>query len=88
MTSRQARLLIREESVITAAIGSLVGVALGIFLAWVITRALAGEGIVFSLPWIQVAAVLVVGLLAGMLASIFPARRAARVDVLDAIAHE
>jgi putative ABC transport system permease protein len=88
MTSRQARLLIREESVITAAIGSLVGVALGIFLAWVITRALAGEGIVFSLPWTQVAAVLAVGLLAGMLAGIPPARRAARVDVLDAIAHE
>jgi putative ABC transport system permease protein len=88
MTRRQARVLIRNESVITAAIGSLVGVALGIFLAWVVIRSLSSEGIVFSLPWLQVAGVLAVGLLAGVLAAVPPARRAARLDLLAAIAHE
>jgi len=88
MTSRQARELIRDESVVTAAIGTLVGVALGIFLAWVITRALASEDIVFSLPWGEVAIVLAGGLASGVLAAIPAARRAARVDLLEAIAHE
>jgi putative ABC transport system permease protein len=88
MTRRQARLLIRDEAVITAAIGSIVGVALGIFLAWVITRALSSEGVVFSLPWLQVAAVLAMGPVAGAIAAIPPARRAARLDVLEAIAYE
>ncbi len=88
MTPRQARLLIRDESLITAAIGSLVGVALGIVLAWVITRALSAEGIVFALPLVQVLGVLAVGLGAGVLAAVPPARRAARLDVLAAIAHE
>jgi putative ABC transport system permease protein len=88
MTRSQARALIREESLITAAIGSIVGVALGIFLAWVVIRSLSNEGIVFSLPWLQVVGVLVVGLLAGVLAAVLPARRAARLDLLTAIAHE
>ena len=88
MTPRQARVLICDESVITAAIGALVGVGLGIALAWVITRAMSTEGIVFALPLVQVLAVLAVGLCAGVLAAVPPARRAARLDVLAAIAHE
>ncbi|MDQ6607592.1 MAG: FtsX-like permease family protein, partial [Actinomycetota bacterium] len=88
MTRSQARLLIRNESMITAAIGSIVGVGLGIFLAWVVIRSLSSEGIAFSLPWLQVVGVLAVGLLAGVLAAAPPARRAARLDLLAAIAHE
>jgi putative ABC transport system permease protein len=88
MTPGQARRLIRNESLITAAIGSIVGIALGIFLAWTVTRSLRNEGIVFSLPWLQVLAVLAVGLLVGVLAAFPPARRAARLDLLAAIAHE
>ncbi len=88
MTRGQARVLIRNESLITAAIGSIVGVALGIFLAWVVIRSLSSEGIAFVLPWLQVLAVLAVGLLAGVLAAVLPARRAARLDLLAAIAHE
>jgi putative ABC transport system permease protein len=88
MTAGQARVLIRNEGLITAVIGSLVGVALGVFLAWVVIRSLSGEGLVFSAPWLQVLGVFAVGVLAGVLASILPARRAARLDVLAAIAHE
>ncbi len=88
MTPDQARSLIRDESVITAAIGTIVGIALGLALAWIITRALSDQGIVFEVPWPQVGLVLVLGLLAGVLAAIAPASRAARIDVLTAIAHQ
>ena len=88
MTPSQARGLVRDESVITAAIGTAVGVLLGIFFAWVMTRALTSDGVIFAVPWLQVLALLVIGLLAGVLASVLPARRAARLDVLAAIAHE
>jgi putative ABC transport system permease protein len=88
MTRRQARGLIRAESLMTAAVGTLVGIELGLALAWIVTRALSSEGIVFSVPLAQVGLVLVVGLLAGALAAIAPAARAAQLDVLAAIAHE
>ena len=88
MTRRQARGLVRDESLLTAAVGTLVGIVLGLVLAWIVTRALSDEGVVFSVPWAQVGLVLVVGLLAGALAAIAPAARAAQLDVLAAIAHE
>ena len=88
MTPGQTRTLIRDESMITAALGSIAGVALGILLAWMVTLALAGEEIVFAVPILQVVGLLVVGLLAGVVASVLPARRAARLDVLAAIAQE
>ncbi|MGI8411804.1 MAG: ABC transporter permease [Solirubrobacteraceae bacterium] len=88
MTAGQARALIRNESVITAAIGSVAGVALGIFVAWVITRTLSNQGVVFAVPWAQVVGLLALGLLAGVLAALPPALRAGRIDVLAAIAHE
>jgi putative ABC transport system permease protein len=88
MTPRQAREMVRNESVITAAIGTIVGIALGLALAWIITRALTDQGIVFSIPWLQVAVLFVLGLLAGVVAALAPAARAARIDVLAAIAHE
>jgi putative ABC transport system permease protein len=88
MTRGQTRTLIRDESVITAAIGALVGLLLGVFFAWIMTRALTSEGIVFAIPWGQVALLLALGLLAGVIAAAPPARRAAKLDLLAAIAHE
>jgi putative ABC transport system permease protein len=88
MTARQARILIRNESLITAAIGSIVGVALGVFLAWAVIHSVRDEGIVFSPPWLQVLGVFAVGLASGVVAAQLPARRASRLDVLAAIAHE
>ncbi|MGI8428602.1 MAG: ABC transporter permease [Solirubrobacteraceae bacterium] len=88
MTSAQARTLIRDESVITAAIGSLAGVVLGLFLAWVVTRALPDQGVLFTVPWLQVAGLLVLGLLAGVVAGLPPAARAGRINILEAISHE
>ena len=88
MTPEQTRVLIRDESIITAALGAIAGVVLGVLLAWIVTLALAGDGVVFALPVVQVLALLVLGLAAGVVASVLPARRAVRLDVLDAIAQE
>lgn len=88
MTSEQARGMIRAESLITAAIGTFVGIVVGLALAWIVSRSLMSEGIVFAVPWLQLGLLLVLGLLAGVLAAIIPAGRAARLDVLAAIAHE
>jgi putative ABC transport system permease protein len=88
MTRQQARALIRDESLVTAAIGTLVGVVLGLAIAWIVTRALASEGIAFAVPWPQLGLLVLVGLLVGVLAALPAAARAARLDVLTAIAHE
>lgn len=88
MTRAQTRELIRDESLITAAIGTVIGVALGIVIAWLVTRALTAQGIVFAIPWLQLGLVLVAGLAVGVLAAVPAAARAARLDVLSAIAHE
>jgi putative ABC transport system permease protein len=88
MTPEQTKVLIRDESIITAALGAIAGVILGVLLAWIVTLALAGDGVVFALPVLQVLALLVLGLLAGVAASVLPARRAVRIDVLDAISQE
>lgn len=88
MTPEQTRVLIRDESFITAALGAIAGVVLGVLLAWIVTLALAGDGVVFALPVLQVLGLLALGLLAGVVALVVPARRAARLDVLKALAHE
>jgi putative ABC transport system permease protein len=88
MTRRQARRMIRHESVITALIGAALGLPLGIFLAALVTRALRSEGVVFSLPAVTVAAFTLVAVVAGVLAAVVPARRAARLNVLEALQYE
>ena len=88
MSRRDVRRLIRYESVITAAFGAVLGLVLGLFLAWVVTRALESEGIGFAVPAAQIAALLGFALLVGVGAAILPARRAARLDVLKAISYE
>ena len=88
MTRKEVRRMIRYESVITACFGALLGLLLGVFFAFVVVQALAEEGIGFSLPLGQVVALLVFAILVGVLAAILPARRAARLDVLEAISYE
>jgi putative ABC transport system permease protein len=88
MTRRQARRMIRHESVITALIGAALGLPLGIFLAALVTRALRGEGVVFSLPAVTLAGFALVAVVAGVLAAVAPARRAARLNVLEALKYE
>jgi putative ABC transport system permease protein len=88
MTRRQVRRMIRHESVITALIGATLGMALGIFLAALVTRALSDQGVVFSAPIRSLIVFLAAAIFAGMLAAILPARRAARLNVLNALQYE
>jgi putative ABC transport system permease protein len=89
-TSAQARSMIRLESVLVSAFGALCGVALGAFLGWALAEAGAkAEGLaVVTLPAGQLALIVVLGCLAGIAAAIRPARRAARLPVLAAVAAE
>jgi putative ABC transport system permease protein len=88
MSRRQVRQLVRYESVITALIGGVLGVVLGILLAVVVSRPLASEGFVLSIPFASILIFLILAALAGVLAAIPPARRASRLDVLEALAYE
>lgn len=85
-TARQIRALIRFESVITALIGGLLGTVIGLVFAWLTTFALDDLGLVFAVPVLQLVALLVVAVVIGILAAVVPARRAARMNVLEALA--
>jgi ABC-type antimicrobial peptide transport system permease subunit len=86
MTRRQVRRMIRHESVITALIGGVLGIILGVVLgALLIARV---SFIDFHLPTGQLIIFAVVTIFVGILAAIFPARRAARLDPLEALQYE
>jgi putative ABC transport system permease protein len=89
MTRQQLRSSIRWESVIIAVQGTLLGLLIGLFLGWALVRALHDEGIeVFQIPIGSLAAVVVLGGLAGVLAAVLPSRRAAKLRVLRAVLTE
>jgi len=88
MTRRQARRMIRHESVITALIGAAMGLGLGLFLSGLITQAMSDYELSFSVPIPVLAAFTLVAVIAGIGAAIMPARRASRLNVLDALQYE
>ncbi len=88
MTRRQVRRMVRHESIVTALIGAALGMGIGIFLAGITTLALSDYGVVFALPYKSLAAFVAVAILAGMLAAILPARRASKLNVLEALQYE
>jgi putative ABC transport system permease protein len=90
-TRAQLRAMVRWESVLVAAFGTAGGLALGAFLGWVLVEASDGasdSAFAFAIPPLRLLVVALVGLAAGALAGLRPARRAARLDVLRAIATE
>ena len=88
MTRRQVRRMMRHESIIVALIGAVLGMTVGLLLAALVTHALSGEGLEFSIPAGTLVAFLIVAIVAGMLAAILPARRASRLNVLQALQYE
>ena len=86
MTQRQIRRMVRHESVITSLIGATIGIALGLVLAALLIVRV--DFIDFSFPTIQVIVFAVAAILVGILAAIFPARRAARLNPLEALQYE
>ena len=87
-TQRQVRRIVRYESVITAVIGALLGTAVGVLFAALATAALSDLGLGFALPVGQLVLFLVLAVVVGVVGAAVPARRAARVDVLDAMRHD
>jgi putative ABC transport system permease protein len=86
---RQVRQMIRYESLITALIGGVFGLVIGVLAAVLITNlTLSGSGYVQAFPIGTLFILLVVAALAGLLAAQLPARRAARLDMLQALASE
>jgi putative ABC transport system permease protein len=88
MSRRQLRRMVRHESVITALMGALPGIGVGLGLAFAVVAALGEYGLEFVIPTGALVAVAVIAVLAGMAAAVLPARRAARTDVLAALAYE
>jgi len=86
MTRRQVRRMIRHESVITALIGAFIGIALGIVLATLLIARV--DFIVLSIPFGQLIVFAVAAVFVGIIAAIFPARRASRLNVLEALQYE
>ena len=86
MTRRQVRRMIRHESVITALIGAVIGIALGIVLAALLIARV--DFIVLSVPVGQLIIFGIAAIFVGILAAIFPARRASRLNVLKALQYE
>jgi putative ABC transport system permease protein len=88
MSRRQVRQLVRYEAVITALIGAILGAVLGVFFAVIVSRPIADEGFVLTIPVGSIVFFLIFSALAGVLAAIPPARRASRLNVLEALAYE
>jgi putative ABC transport system permease protein len=87
-TRRQMRTMVRAESIVVAGFGTLLGVGLGVLIGWGLVGASRGTlGMAsFDVPGLQLTVVAFVGAAAGLMAAMRPARRAARLDVLTAIA--
>jgi putative ABC transport system permease protein len=86
MSRRQLRTMVRLESIIIALLGAVLGVGLGLVFGVALQRSQADSGIeVLSVPFVQLFVFVVLAALVGVLAAVWPARRAARLDVLRAI---
>jgi putative ABC transport system permease protein len=89
LSRRQLRTMLRLESVAIALLGAVLGVVLGLGAGWALQHSLAGDGIdVLSIPFAQLGVFVVLAGLVGVLAALWPGRRAARLDVLRAITTE
>jgi putative ABC transport system permease protein len=89
MSRKQLRRMVRLESIVIAVLGAVLGVGLGLLFGVALQQAVSSEGLdVLSVPWAQLAIFVVLAGLVGVLAALWPARRAARLDVLRAITTE
>ena len=86
MTRSQVRTTVRWESIITSLLGAALGITLGIGLGWVIVFALRDQGLTtFSLPVSSTIVIVILSFFVGVLAAVYPAWRATKVDILSAL---
>lgn len=88
MSRRQVKRMVRYEAVITAVIGAVSGLIVGVVFAFLIGIPLSGDGFSLSYPVGTLIVILVLTALAGVVAAIYPARKAAKLDVLEAVSYE
>jgi putative ABC transport system permease protein len=86
MTRRQVRNMIRHESVVTALIGAALGIPVGVGLGVLVGHAISYPA--FTVPWGTLIVFVFAAIVAGIIAAIFPARRAGRLNVLEALQYE
>ena len=86
MTRRQARSMIRHEAVVTALLGAALGIPVGIVLALMVGDAI--QYAAFTIPWGTLVVFVVAAILAGIVAAIYPARRAGKLNILEALQYE
>jgi putative ABC transport system permease protein len=89
-TRGQVRTVIAAEALLLAALGTVLGVAAGLYLGYTAAQALATAGfpMVYVFPAAGVALAVVAGLLFGLLAAVIPARQAARLEIVRALQYE
>jgi putative ABC transport system permease protein len=89
MARKQVKRMVRVEAVIVAVLGAILGIVIGILFAWALQQALSDLGITeLSVPVGQLIVMMIVAAFIGVLAAILPARRAAKLNVLQAISYE
>jgi putative ABC transport system permease protein len=89
LSRRQLKRMVRLESVVIALLGAVLGLVLGLAFGIAVQRALREDGIdVLSIPWGQMLIFVLAAIVFGVLAAWFPARRAAKLNVLSAITTE
>ncbi|MGH3000791.1 MAG: ABC transporter permease, partial [Gaiellaceae bacterium] len=86
MTRRQVRSMIRHESIVTALIGAALGIPVGIVLALMVDKAIKVSA--FTIPVGTLVVFVIAAIIAGFVAAIFPARRAGKLNVLEALQYE
>ena len=87
MTRRQTRRMIRHEAVITALLGAALGIPVGLGLGAASSTGPLGD-IPFEVPWGTVVIFVIAAIIVGLIAAIFPARRASKLNVLEALQYE
>ncbi len=88
MLDRDVQRMVRLESILISVLGTVVGIALGLFSGWILLRSIQRlSDVAIPMNWAvgRVALILVIGIALGLLASLLPSRRSTRLDVLDAV---
>ena len=88
MAREQLKSTIRWEGALISLFGTMGGLALGLVASWAIAQVAAESGLQYQLPFVGLTVLVVLGAVAGIVSGLLPARRAAKLDVLAAIAHE
>lgn len=81
--------MIRWEAVIISLFGAVIGIIMGVVLGWAVVQSLADQGLsTFDIPWVQLIVMVLLAGVVGVIAAIYPAWKASRLNILEAIAYE